>query len=337
MPTTVSLGSTNITLNDSTSSSDNDYNPSLSVDTSYRENFGLTTDRLKNQKYFNVFKLYNSVDPLTSGIAYIFMTRPCCNLSEDNIQKDTFFQYLYSKGIWDTLAASLSDPKDTTTESGSNFIFPITNFVTSFDTKDLVLSTSTVGDNLYGQSIKVGNNLRESESADSFSINYIETENLYMTLLHMVWVRYIAMVRYGKFKPAENAILNKEIDYMSSLYYILTKVDGSTILYWCKYTGVFPTSVPLGTLSWRMGDNSIKNISINYDYSFKEDFDSMILLSDFNRVACESVTSTADDEDVSTGISGKKLSQNWCSRVWVSLEQSETDTVEKIYYKLNFA
>lgn len=325
-----------------TSSSSNDYNPSMTVDDSFRENFGLTTDRFQNYKTFNVFKLFNSVDPLTSGIGYVFMTRPCCNLSETNVVKDDILGYLQKKAIWSNIKSSLCDPKYDGEGSGSNLIYSVTNFVTSFDTKDLVLSTSTTGDNLYGQAIRLGNNIRESESADSLTLNFIENDDLYMTLLHLVWVRYIAQVRFGTFKPSDNAIANKEIDYASSIYYIATKVDGSTITYWCKYTGVFPTSVPLSTLSWRMGDNSIKNISVNYDYSFKEDMNPMILLSDFNRVMYSSnssssiSTTNSDGTAVTYGNSGRKLKDNWCSKVWISNETS-TSPVETNYYKLNFS
>lgn len=361
MAITVSTSTSSVSANNT----DLDYSSDFIQDVTVRKKFGLTNDRLANYNSFNIFKLYSSVDPLTSGIAYVFMTRPACNLIDQNIERDSVFDYLVGKtSMWQIIKAALGNT-EVSTDNSINLIHGITNLITSFDTKDLVLTTSSVGDNMYGQVIKVGNNLRESESADTLALNFIETDDLYITLLHLAWVRYIAMIRYGTFAPTINSIVKKEIDYASSLYYIMTKVDGHTITYWSKYTGVFPTSVPLSSLSWRLGDNSIKNISINYEYSFKEDLNPLILLSDFNRVVGASPASTMnavhtyqsalEGMDQSSyaayyessgsysnayttttkyGIGSKTLSENWCSNVWVSAEKT---TEGDIYYKLNFS
>ena len=105
-----------------------------------------------------------------------------------------------------------------------------------------------------------------------------------ITLLHKVWVDYINAVKINRISPSRGTssdstdyILEKKVDYASSVYYFLLDADGCTIKYYAKYTGVFPTNVPYSAMSFKLGESNIKKLSIQYQYSFKEDLNPEIL------------------------------------------------------------
>ena len=77
------------------------------------------------------------------------------------------------------------------------------------------------------------------------------------------------------------------MDYASAIYYFILAEDNETILYWTKYYGVFPSTVPTEQFAWAQG-NMIKNadeISVTYNYSMKaRDMDPMVI-TEFNKNA----------------------------------------------------
>jgi hypothetical protein len=93
-------------------------------------------------------------------------------------------------------------------------------------------------------------------------------------------VEYIAGVYRGKIVPTEDNEIQKILDYTSSVYYILTAEDGETILFWSKYFGVYPTTIPSSQYSWQHGENLSPNeIQVNFAYSWKQDFDPRDLIA----------------------------------------------------------
>ena len=65
----------------------------------------------------------------------------------------------------------------------------------------------------------------------------------------------------------------RELDYAISIYYFLTKTTGEDILYWCKYTGCFPTNIPSSNFADSVNE-TIKQptYTISFNYSKKDDY-----------------------------------------------------------------
>jgi len=294
----------------------------FSVDRSFKENFGIALDTSRHFKMFNRFHIMEGLDPYHSGVGYIFMSKPQCNLSAENISMMPFYQYLQGTDMWDIINGSLNDSING--GATGNFIYPVFNLANSFDTKDVILTVTDRGENFQGQKVRYGGNTFESEAADSISITYTESKNLLMTCLHKTWIDYIAGVRSGLILPTMISRNEKIIDYAASVYFILTDIDGFTIRYWTKYTGLFPTSLPYSTFSWKKDDNSIRSVSVNYDYSFKEDLNPEILLWDFNRVSGVACTTSGN---------GSYANDTWCTDVGV---ERGLDATGKMVYKLAF-
>jgi hypothetical protein len=79
-------------------------------------------------------------------------------------------------------------------------------------------------------------------------------------------------------RPHSDSVANAYLDYMSSVYYITLSPDLQKILYWAKYTGVHPITVPHSSFSGkRHSIEAVPEISIEYQFSKKEEMNRTIL------------------------------------------------------------
>ena len=118
--------------------------------------------------------------------------------------------------------------------------------------------------------------------------------------------------------------------------YQIKKEDNETIIFWCKYYGVFPTTAPVTQLSWG-GGNVVTNpqIDISYRYSFKENFNPYTIL-EFNtnarvdnKIGNELIYSPTYDK--SLGHVGKP----WVGAPYIELSQNSNSS-QPYVYKLRF-
>lgn len=238
----------------------------------------------RNVNYYNRFKLPTLDDSFIKGFAHVFFTKPDCNISYN----DPVVEYARNRGS----GAIVDQLQQTGTSQGHDFMLYLSNKASSFSLSDEYIENDIYGKTWGGWKIAIGRNNIDSKSAGEFTITYNDDRNLNVYLLHKIWVEYIAGVYDGRFAPHYKYIVNKVIDYASSCYYILTAEDGETIIFWSKYYGVFPTTIPSSQYSWAAGNILEKpTIDINYKFSFKEDYNPMSLLEINNNAKLgESVT-----------------------------------------------
>lgn len=252
------------------------------------EDLGIEKTSHSYYNSFNRFKNHEGMDFLESGIGYFFFTKPQLNLSgQDESLLKIHYPFIY---MYKDKAAY------TNMFNGRNFVYPLTNLGTGFDTHDIVMETDEYSNTFRGYKMVAPTTTVKSEVAGDFSINYLETSDMYVTTYHKIWLDYIQGVREGVLKPIPGAIKglsNKTgknrtgyIDYMCSVYYFLLDVDGQSIKYWAKYTGVFPTNLPYSTFKWEQGQSELRKMSINYQYNYKEDMNP-ILLEEFNKIGLD--------------------------------------------------
>lgn len=218
------------------------------------------------------------------GIPHIFFTTPMMNMSKENCDRNSSLLWI-SKSQPNVLSAlsygsgSTSDKFFTT----SPFIKLLSNTALSFEPKDSVSKTKEVGETFYGYKLTLPSADVDSLVGDEISIKYRDIAGLPVLNLHKAWYDYHNGVRRGYIVPNRQAITNHYIDYTSSIFYFLTDMDGQTIRYWCKLTGVAPLNVPYSAFSSDWQNRDIIEYSIQYVYSFKEDMDPDIFL-DFNKL-----------------------------------------------------
>lgn len=247
----------------------------------------------RTTNYYNRFKIANPNASLQKGFAHVFFVRPSCNIltSDHKSMLNSLKNHELFSYAWQSTPALLKELSSGVRKD--DFMLSLSNAAASFSLSDEYIGNDSYGKTYTGYKISYGQNNIESKTAGTFSVTYNDDRNFHIYQLHRLWVEYINGVYRGEFAPKTENILNKILDYTSAVYYIVTAEDGESIIFWSKYYGVFPTTIPSTQYSWAAG-NLISNpqIDITYSYSFKEDFNPYTIL-EFNYNACaESGSST---------------------------------------------
>lgn len=238
-------------------------------------------------------------------ITYVFFVRPICNLlnpsggpNEQCILNPT------TKYVYNLTPECIDYISRYSRYSEHEFIPYFTSRVESIQSSDVTLATATMEQPYTGYKLPYAINTFDSLTGGTFDVTFREDKELRITNTHRAWVEYINSVSYG-FMCAENrsraAIDNNEpfsvingmsniiggniIDYMGSVYTIVCQPDGSEIVWFDKYTGIFPTNIPDSSFSFNRGGNQDNKISITYAYFHHGAMNPEILLYDFNKNA----------------------------------------------------
>lgn len=295
---------------------------------------------------FNTFRNLEGMDYFSSNITYIFFTKPQMNLMHAIYIGDDFIQSLQASGAESEGRTSrniLSQLDGISSKNGGCFNFLLSNSAESFDLKDNMLKTTEIGETRLGTKIILGDNAMESYNSGSFTVEYTEYSDLSIIKMHKIWMDYIHLVKHNKATPYTSKqtktpnifnlfqsdkwysydkkwipedidfVKDKKIDYACSVYYFKLAEDGQTIKYWAKYTGVFPTNIPFSSLSFALGDNKLKNINVEYAYSFKEDMNTGIL-EEF-RDLCRMSNWYYNENNAVT-----EMKDNWAKAVYINPE-----------------
>lgn len=247
-----------------------------------RKSLNITEDSVERilERYslmYNRFKIPTLDDVLTKAFGHVFFTRPDCNIIKYN-GSDNYALQDTVKSNPDFLQAFNHRPfilMQLSQSIGVNHQFMMlpSNRVNNFESKDINLESDTYGKTYQGNTIAYAKTTEKSTASSEVSMNFFDSRNLDLSKMFHLWVEYISKVRKGIFRPAETHLFNKELDYASSAYYILTAENGEDIIFWTKLYGIFPTNVPLSPYSWQRGQ-VITNpeLNVTFAYSFKRDW-----------------------------------------------------------------
>lgn len=237
----------------------------------------------KTVNYYNRFKMANPNLALQKGFPHVFFVRPSCNLLTGGgkllapLENNELFTYAYNN-----TPEMLKELVTNVSGTSNDFMMSLSNAATSFSLQDEYINSDSYGKTYTGYKVAYGKNNIESKTAGNFTVSYNDDRNLHIYQIHRLWVEYINGVYRGSIAPMDRSIMEKILDYVGAVYYFITAEDGETILFWSKYYGVFPTTIPSSQYSWSAG-NVITNptIDIQYSFSFKEDFNPYTIL-EFN-------------------------------------------------------
>lgn len=237
---------------------------------------------------YNRFKLPNVDMEIKKGYAHVFFVRPQCHLVDERNSNELLPSVLPEGAFSDifdqnpVLVNEISDIPCGGCSQASDFMYILSNYVKSFSLNDEELHSDTYGKTYTGYKISYGKTNIESKSAGSFSVTFSDDRTLSIYKIHRMWTDYINDVYRGRLDPSIDNIANKVLDYVGAVYYILTAEDNETILFWSKYYGVYPTTIPSSQYSWNAGSFvNPESITIQYNYSWKEDFNTSAML-EFN-------------------------------------------------------
>lgn len=236
-------------------------------------------------KHYDRFKLPKPNLAISGFHAHVFFVKPRCNILTssgdlcDQVKNDPVFEY--AKDHCRELLVEIS-AKQGPTDFSSPFMLSLSNYVKNFSTNDEEIDYETYGETYTGYKIAYGKHDIASKTARSFSVRFMDDSELHIYHLHKLWVDYISKVYRGHIMPDLNDIARKIIDYAGAIYYILTAEDNETIVFWSKYYGVFPRSIPSSQFSWEYGSKvKPEDFTVEYMASWKKDYDPAIIL-EFN-------------------------------------------------------
>ena len=238
------------------------------------------------------------IDYAETGINYVFITKPDLNLTKElkaenysvkernkeiSSDKDSALYNTLQNDFIEYVARNYPDVIDSLICNDSNkqsFIPLLFNYYKGMSLTDHSLQEGTYTESMRGYVQRFATT--HTQDGGSISITYDEQSPPLVTFLHKVWFEYIKGIKFNALTPSQTTINRREIDYMSSIYYFSLAPDGETILFWAKYTGVFPQNVPYASFS--AGDLATRQpvqLQITYVYNHSE-FLMPSTLVDFN-------------------------------------------------------
>lgn len=235
-------------------------------------------------RYYNRFKVPNLNLPLQKGFPHVFFVRPSCNIlkTKDTLNPELANNHLfnYAMNHCPELLGELVMGKSHNTDN--DFMMTLSNFVASFSLSDEYLQTESYGKTFTGYKITYGKHDIESKTAGTFDVTLDDDRYIHVYQLIRLWAEYISHVYRGNISPTHSTIWHKVLDYASAVYYFITGEDGETIIFWSKYYGVFPSTIPSSQYSWGAGNViTSPQLNVTFNYSFKKDYDPDIFL-EFN-------------------------------------------------------
>lgn len=287
-------------------------------------------------KYYNRFKVATPNDMLSRGYAHVFFVRPDCNILNSKctalnsqFENKPNFQYAWesSQNIVKQLVGNSTTSHD--------FALYLSNKAASFSLSDEYINYDTYGKTVTGYKVAYGRHNIESKSSGDFSVTFQDDRFLHIYQLNKLWVDYISMVYRGEVTPKTEYVRDKILDYASSVYYIVTAEDGETIIFWSKYYGVFPTTIPSTQFAWGYGTpitTDQTKFDIKYAYSFKEDYNPLSLVEFNFNSNIESNASYVPTYDPKLGHVGT----TWVGKPYIELSTNYTEPDCGYRFKLRF-
>lgn len=168
----------------------------------------------------------------------------------------------------------------------------------------------------------------ESITGGTFDISFREDNELRITKMFQFWIHYIDAIMKNKMKPSDSHIRDSTFDFMCSVYEIICDPTTQKVLFYAKYSGCFPTSVPISNLSHNLRSGVESKTSVTFAYSFVEAMKPEIMLdfnknspgkgeiidiydTDFNMMG----DSIVGNPTLEIGANGRSLLLNWRKRI----------------------
>lgn len=252
-----------------------------------------TRNEIKNRLYTQTFRygLINPYGAISTGREYLFFTKPDLNIYETDKSlrvENNLQSFLQSIPFWIDLKNSRSNTTIEALQLSKNKEDPFNHLlqnsvISNLDIPGLVAETIETPKNMYG----VGYSYRgSSESSDDdldFSLEFKDTRYLDVYMFFKAYEEYETLKHHGVIAPSKYYITNKIVHDQFSIYKFIVDEDMETILYYGKYYGVMPKSLPRDVFSSAMFDTGL-SYSVEFKAAFYEDMKPDIL-ADFNYIS----------------------------------------------------
>jgi len=227
--------------------------------------------------------------------------------TKNGIAKDQFFRYLgkYYPQIITSLCAEFanSSTMQKTTQSaatGSGYgnsqledgtkdkngakltihsLIPyLTGRVESLQLPDYQIKNYNLTQPYTKYSIPYASSAIESQTGGTFDITFRDDGEFSIRKFFFAWIYYMDGVMRNRFYPKDKYLKYNCFDYATCIYDIMVDATGENIIWWTKYVGCFPLSVPISDLSFNRGSAPEQKCSIPWAYYLCEPLNLMSLI-----------------------------------------------------------
>ena len=250
-----------------------------------------------NGSYGNLFNktfrfgVYNPYGAISNAREFLFFTKPDLNIYTDSDKQNPktqneglssyFWQDIYENKdrIIRCLQYSYKDKIDPFNHLLQNTV------VSNLEVPSLNAPSVETSTNSYGVSLTYRGSSEESDDGPEFSLEFKDDRYLNVYSFFRAYEDYETLKKHGTIAPQKKYIMNRVIHDQFSIYKFIVDEDMETILYWGKYYGVYPTSLPRDAFNSSNFQDGL-SFSINFKAAFYEDMRPEILY-DFNTLGRE--------------------------------------------------
>lgn len=216
---------------------------------------------------------------------YCFFVKPDLNILDNgnlsaSIQnaKVPYFYNLYNNGYRYTTLQDLCYSNG----GGCPFVRILSNRKTStVDIPDIAVEELETAQNMYGTRILYPKSSMKSDEDIDFTVEFEDTKHLEIYNFFKAYDYYRQLKWLGIISPREDDIYNKILHDHMGLYKFVVDDDGETLLFWCKWTGLYPKIISRSAF----GDIPEKGpLKITVGFKQSGFFEDMVpnIISDFN-------------------------------------------------------
>lgn len=251
------------------------------------------------------FGLFNPYGAITTTREFLFFTKPDLNILKRNdetglVDQNTLNEGLINYPFWKDLLASrprIINQLQLSSNMKDNFNHLLQNQVISnLEIPSLSAETIETPTNMYGVGFSYRGSSEASDDSYDFSLEFKDDRWLDVYYFFKSYEEYETLKHHGVVRPWKRYITDKVIHDQFSIYKFLVDEDMETIIYWCKFYGVMPKSLPRDTFSNATFDSGI-SYSVEFRAAFFEDLRPEII-ADFNRISKEYYNSQPYQIDV---------------------------------------
>lgn len=237
------------------------------------------------------FGLFNPYNTATKTKEFLFFTKPDLNIyarSDEGIYEggpvlnDRLKYSAYWKDMLRSKKRILNELQAGCSVDPFNHLLQ-NQVITNLEIPSLDAKTIDTASNMYGVNFSYRGSSEASDDSIDFSLEFKDTKWLDVYYYFKTYEEYETIKHHGLIRPHKEYILNRIIHDQFSIYKFLVDEDMETILYWGKYYGVMPTSLPRDVFSSATFDNGI-SFPISFKAAFYEDMTPEII-TDFNELS----------------------------------------------------
>ena len=235
------------------------------------------------------FGLFNPYGTLTNTREFLFFTKPDLNIYKRNDTTGAVTKSALNENLEDIpFGRDLLKSRKNTIEmlqlssnSEDNFNHLLQNQVISnLDIPGLSAETVDTPVNMYGVGFSYRGSSEASDDSFDFSLEFRDDKWLDTYYFFKAYEEYENLKHHGLIRPWKKYIEDKIIHDQFAIYKFLVDEDMETIIYYAKFYGVMPKSLPRDVFSSSNFDNGL-SYSIDFKAAFFEDMKPEII-QDFN-------------------------------------------------------